>query len=239
MGPVVLYYAGCYAGYMRPELGEAAVSVLAHAGCHVHLPPQYCCGLPHVSKGMAEDARRKVRQNLSHWQRLLDEIDHIVVSCSSCGFALMKDWGYLIEDRLLAERISSKTVHISKLLQACRDRLVFKETPGKFIYHQPCHLRIQPDSDCSSELLSTIPGVELVDTKNHCCGMAGSWGMMAGNYDLSTDIGAPMAERINRSGARCSVTDCPTCQIQMEHMGNLPVRHPVEIVSSALERRET
>lgn len=233
-GPSVLYYAGCYAGYIRPEVGEATVRVLSHTGFHLHLPTQYCCGLPHVSKGMAGDARRKVSRNLVHWQHLLDEIDHIVVSCSSCGYALMKDWGYLMDDRALADRISEKTIHITQLLHDCRDRLVFGKIPGRLIYHQPCHLRIQPHGDCSSQLLTAIPGIELVDTNNHCCGMAGSWGMMEKNYSLSTDIGASMAHRINKADARYSVTDCPTCQIQMEHLGNLQVRHPVEIVNAAL-----
>ena len=236
-GPSILYYAGCYAGYIRPELGKAAVDVLNHSGFHVHLPTQYCCGLPHLSKGMVAGARQKVRRNLVHWQQLLDGIDHIVVTCSSCGFALMNGWDYLIEDRVLAGQISAKTIHISRLLNTCRDRLVFKEASGKFAYHQPCHLRIQTDGDCSLELLSTIPGVELFDTNNHCCGMAGSWGMMAKNYPLSKAIGTPMADRINGSGAGCGVTDCPTCQIQMEHLGDLPVRHPVEIVRAALDMR--
>ncbi len=237
-GPSVLYYAGCYAGYIRPETGEAAVRVLNHAGFHLHLPAQYCCGLPHVSKGLAGDARRKVRRNLDHWQALIDKVDHIVVTCSSCGYALMKDWAYLLEDRALAGRISAKTIHISRLLQTRRERLVLAETSFRVIYHQPCHLRIQPDGDCSAALLTTIPGIEVVDTHNHCCGMAGSWGMMAKNYGLSREIGTPMAERINRSGARYSVTDCPTCQIQMAHMGNLPVRHPVEVLNAALVQPE-
>jgi Fe-S oxidoreductase len=39
---------------------------------------------------------------------------------------------------------------------------------------------------------------------------------------------------LNASGARYGVTDCPTCQMQMEHLGNLPVRHPIEIVLESL-----
>ncbi len=237
-GPVVMYYAGCYASYLRPELGEAVVRVLSKAGFHVHLPPQCCCGLPHISKGMAAGARRKVRQNLKYWHHLIDEFDHIVVSCSSCGFALTDDWACLIEDPAVVEQISAKTIHISRLLNIHRERLVFKDTPDKLIYHQPCHLRIQDDAGCSAALLSEIPGIELVDTHNHCCGMAGSWGMMAKNYALSREIGTPMADRIHGSEAWYAVTDCPTCQIQMEHLVKLPVRHPVEIVDAALGSSE-
>jgi Fe-S oxidoreductase len=229
-GPSVLYYAGCYAGYIRPELGQAAVGVLAQMGFRVHVPRQYCCGLPHLSKGMAAGARRCVSQNLKGWGALLDQVDHIAVTCSSCGFALMKDWGYLLKEAPPAARISAKTIHISQLLHQQGDRLPLNDLPMTVAYHHPCHLRIQPHSDSSKRLLAAVPGLELHDLNSHCCGIAGSWGMLARNYTLSKTIGTPMANRLNASGAGIGVTDCPTCQMQMEHLGHLPVRHPVEVV---------
>jgi FAD/FMN-containing dehydrogenase/Fe-S oxidoreductase len=233
-GPSVLFFAGCYAGYIRPELGQATVRVLTHMRCHIHLPPQSCCGLPQLSKGIPDEAKEKVKQNLKSWRQLIDQVEHIVVTCSSCGYALMKDWGYLIDDSGLAERISSKTIHISQLLNAYSEKLGFNDTPVKLAYHQPCHLRIQPNSDSSITLLSAIPGIELKDIKSHCCGMAGSWGLVAKNYELSKTIGTPMTEELNASGARYGVTDCPTCRMQMEHLGHLPVMHPIEVVCEAL-----
>jgi Fe-S oxidoreductase len=117
-GPQVLYYAGCYAAYIRPELGQAAVGVLGRMGCAVHLPPQSCCGLPQLSKGLVAAARRTVRRNLSDWQDLLERADYITVTCSSCGYALMQDWSYLVGEKEAA-RISAKTVHISHLINQC------------------------------------------------------------------------------------------------------------------------
>lgn len=230
-GPSVLYYAGCYAGYIRPELGNTAIHVMSRMGFNIQLPRQYCCGLPQLSKGLVAGARRKVDHNLKAWLSVLSRIDHIVVTCSSCGFALIKDWGYMIQNRRLAERISEKTIHISKLLNHYSRRLKTRDLPMKLAYHHPCHLRIQPDSDSSKQLLSVLPGVKLHDLKSHCCGMAGSWGMIEKNYGLSKTIGTPMVEKLNASGARYGVTDCPTCQMQMEHLGALPIRHPIEIVS--------
>ena len=233
-GVAVLYFAGCYAGYIRPELGQAAVKVLGHMGFHVHLPRQSCCGLPRLSKGMALGAQREVDLNLRQWQKLLPKVDHIVVTCSSCGFALMKDWGYLIEDPDLAAQVGAKTVHISQLLNMYGETLRLENLPLRVAYHHPCHLRIQSHSSCSIELLSDIPGLEVHTLPSHCCGIAGSWGMIAKNYDLSKAIAAPMAKTLNASGAQYGITDCPTCQMQMEHFGKLPVRHPIEVVCAAL-----
>ena len=58
--------------------------------------------------------------------------------------------------------------------------------------------------------------------------------MIAENYDLSTAIAGPMIAKLTHSGAGLAVTDCPTCQMQMEHLGPMTVKHPVEIVRQAL-----
>jgi Fe-S oxidoreductase len=233
-GPSVLFFAGCYAGLIRPDLGEAAVKVLTHMGLEVHLPQQHCCGLPQLSKGMAGAARSIVRQNLERWRTTLAQADHIVVTCSSCGYALMKDWAYLLPDDGAIEQIGAKTLHISRLLRIYHDRLVLGELPVKLAYHHPCHLRIQPDSNSTLALLKQIPTAEIVDLKSHCCGIAGSWGMIAKNYELSRSIGRPMIEKLKASGAHYGITDCPTCQMQMEHLSRLPVRHPIEIVAESV-----
>ena len=233
-GPDVLYYAGCYAGYIRPELGRAAITVLTRMGFRVHLPDQACCGLPHLSKGMAPEARNKVRRNLDSWRRLAARVDYVVVTCSSCGYALMNDWSYLLPDQKPVRCISEKTIHICQLLNTFREQLPLKKLDAALAYHQPCHLRVQPHPDSTVKLLESVPGVRLDDLQSHCCGIAGSWGMIAENYDLSRTIGRPMIRKLNASNARWAVTDCPTCQMQMEHFGRLPVRHPVEVIAACL-----
>jgi FAD/FMN-containing dehydrogenase/Fe-S oxidoreductase len=227
-GPQVLFYAGCYAAYIRPELGESAVRTLHRLGWSVVLPPQYCCGLPMLSKGMVAEARAKVRQNLVGWQNILSTVNHIAVTCSSCGYALQKDWAYLVGGAE-QEEVQAKTIHISQLLLERIDS-VKHGPPIKAAYHHPCHLRIQPQADSSRHLLDALLGTALYDLKSPCCGMAGSWGLIAENYGLSKTIGTPLAEKLNAAGAEVGVTDCPTCQMQMEHLGRLPIRHPVEIV---------
>ncbi len=232
--PTVLYYAGCHAGYIRPEIGHAAMGVLRHMGMTVLLPPQHCCGLPQLSKGMIPDARQKVADNVASWKTLLHRVDFIAVTCSSCGYALMNDWGYLKTGPDI-DAVAEKTIHLSDLINRYRRRLNAACPVTAVAYHQPCHLKIQPAAGSSSTLLSTIPGVTVTDLKSHCCGMAGSWGLAAKNYPLSTAIGAPMISRLEASNAGLAVTDCPTCEMQMAHMGSLPVKHPVEIVWEGLK----
>lgn len=95
----LIYFAGCYAGYVRPEIGQAAIKVLKAMHTKIHTPKQHCCGLPMLSKGMTEQARAKINQNLSQWRSLIDQSDYIVVTCSSCGLALMQKWEYLVDTK--------------------------------------------------------------------------------------------------------------------------------------------
>jgi len=233
-GPVrVLYFSGCYAGYIRPKIGQAAVRILERLGMTVYLPQQHCCGLPMLSKGMAKDARGKIGQNLKKWGGLVETVDHIVVTCSSCGLSLMQEWAYLA-GRRAADPVKSKVIHISRLIHRSIERLELNPGLGRVAYHMPCHLKIQPDPQSSLKMLSRVPGLTVENIDSHCCGMAGSWGMSADNVDLSMEIGADLMAKFDATGAATGVTDCPTCRIQMEQMGDLPIRHPVEIVAERM-----
>ncbi len=229
----VLYFAGCFAGYMKPQIGEAVISVLQRIQMTVLTPDQHCCGLPALSKGLVAAAQNKVRRNLANWYDLVQKVDHIVVSCSSCGYALMNDWAYLEKSRRV-NRVAHKVIHVSRLVDQFKDRLALRPIPGRVAYHHPCHLKIQPDPDSSVRLLSALPGLAVEQLNSHCCGMIGSWGMAEKNFDLSRKIGSDMLSKLDRSNAPVGVTDCPTCRLQMEQFGTKQILHPMEVVAAHL-----
>jgi Fe-S oxidoreductase len=233
-GPLeVLYFAGCYAGYIRPEIGLAAVRTLSRLGVTVYLPTQHCCGLPLLSKGMADRAADKAMRNLERWGALARRVEHIVVTCSSCALRLSREWGDLagLEG---ADTLAGKVISASALVESLLGEEI-PQGPGLSVaYHQPCHLKIMPDPGASLRLLARLPAVEVTNLDSHCCGMAGSWGMKAGNYDLSRRIATDLMRRLADSKASVAVTDCPTCRMQMEQFGRTPIRHPMEIAADYL-----
>ena len=233
--PTVLYFAGCYASYLRPEIGLAALKILKSMGMTALVPPQHCCGLPMLSKGMAREARERAEKNLRQWSLLLRRADYVTVTCSSCGLSLMQEWSYL-SDREEVKGMRGKVLHISDLINRHFDRLKVRESALRLSYHNPCHLRVQSRPESSLRLLSQLPGVTVEDLQAHCCGMAGSWGMAARNYDLSRAIGSDLIGKLDSSPSTFGVTDCPTCRMQMEEFSRKPVRHPVEIIAEHLVR---
>ena len=229
----VLYFSGCYAGYIRPEIGEAAVNVLRGLGMTVVTPVQHCCGLPMLSKGMVKQAKRKVIANLSKWGTVLDSVEHLVVTCSSCGLSLLQEWSYLSGHPAI-EKIKQKMIHISRLVNTHYRQLDLMPTALTLAYHYPCHLKIQPDPDSSVRMLNNIEGISVIPMDTNCCGIAGSWGMSAANYGLSAEIAQDLNDKLSNSNAVAGVTDCPTCRMQMEHFSSLPIRNPIEVVSELL-----
>jgi Fe-S oxidoreductase len=229
----VLYFAGCYASYIQPAIGLSAIKILSHMDMTVLAPEQHCCGLPLLSKGMVDNARDKIKQNIQKWGALVDEVEAIVVTCSSCGLSLMQEWGYLLGEGAVRE-IQEKIIHISRLVLREQHRLRFKPADLKVTYHHPCHLKVQPESDSSVRMLSGISGITVAELETHCCGMAGSWGMATEHFHLSRQIGRDMIEKLTASGGTIGATDCPTCRMQMEQFSNKPIRHPVEIVADFL-----
>ncbi len=232
--PKILYFAGCFAAYFRPYIAEATISVLTSMGMNVIVPRQFCCGLPMLSKGMAKEALNKIEKNFRNWGSLLESVDHLAVSCSSCGLAMLAEWGYLA-DTVFVRKVKEKIIPVSGLVNMYSERLETLSSVGSHLfYHLPCHLKVQPEPSSSIQMLSRLSGVVIDSPVTNCCGMAGTWGLSKDNFDLSLDIGSDMAEKFNSSSADTGITDCPTCAIQMEHSSDKPVYHPIEIVARQL-----
>ena len=231
----VLFFAGCYAGYLRPAIGVALVNVLSRLGCAVFTPPQHCCGLPLATKGMVRQARGKIQANLDRWYDLARRVDHIAVTCSSCGLALAHEWGDLV-DSPKVRAVAGKLIHASRLIAERLDEATLHPWPARLAYHQPCHLKLQTDPASSVTLMGRLPGVVVDALASHCCGMAGTWGMAAKNDALSRRIGAHLMALTADAHADATVTDCPTCEMQMAQLGPLAVMHPVEVVAKTMEK---
>ena len=233
-GKQILYFAGCYASYIRPEIGVSAVNIMNAIGYRVITPEQHCCGIPMLSKGMVDAARSRIEQNLAQLIDRLDRVEHLVVTCSSCGLSLMQEWPYVTENQAL-QQIQKKTIHISTLVNQHRQLLRFNRKPETIGYHQPCHLKVQPEAQSSLEMLNAIPGAEVKDLNSHCCGMAGSWGMAKENFELSRSIGTDLISKLSHPEVTTGATDCPTCRIQMEEFSHKKVLHPIEVLAACVE----
>src|SRR2546426_5246913 len=55
---------------------------------------------------------------------------------------------------------------------------LFRSVPIRLTYHNPCHMQARGLGDAVVRLLSLVPGVVVVPiVQDHCCGIAGTFGM--------------------------------------------------------------
>ena len=91
----------------------------------------------------------------------------------------------------------------------------------------------------SIELLRMIPGLDLVELEQNCCGISGTYGFKKENYERSQAIGATLFKDIADAKVEAVATDCETCKWQIEMSTSLPVENPISILADALDIEAT
>jgi len=216
----VAYFVGCAGNLIFPEIGEAVVGLLNHYGVEVVVPKgQMCCGTPIYNSGDFTGAAYFARRNLRAFDDL--GVDAIITACGSCGLSWKQEWGEQLGVEV-PESLSSKVYDIAEFLTDClgiNSVDAVHERNLRLTYHDPCHLaRGMHVTTQPRKLLSSLPGVELVEMSeaDKCCGGGGAFSIY--HPDLSRAIGGHKAESIAESGADMIVTGCPSCMMQIGEM---------------------
>jgi glycerol-3-phosphate dehydrogenase subunit C len=130
-GRGVAYFAGCTAGYLFPEVGRAAVTVLERNEVKVLVPSQQCCGMPTLVEGDFRTTLKRARSNLDSILTAKDMGFEPVSSCPTCGFlmkVLLKEGAYHSESyqqligagdnemKIPDDRDTGHFIHLNKLL---------------------------------------------------------------------------------------------------------------------------
>ncbi len=205
-----LYYAGCTFS-LSPDITSvptAAVKLLMKAGVDFSLlgKDELCCGSTALRLG-----DRKLFEELSKENaKKLAGYEQVVTSCAGCFKTMTQDYP--------SEEGSPIVIHLSQLLSELIDsgRLKPHTLKAKVTYHDPCHLgRHSKVYDPPRKVISSIPGVELVEMKNsrehsRCCG-AGA-GVKTANPQISLEIAKRRLAEAMETGAEILVSSCPFCE---------------------------
>ncbi|MFB0525608.1 MAG: anaerobic glycerol-3-phosphate dehydrogenase subunit C, partial [Phycisphaerae bacterium] len=234
----VVYFVDTYANYNDHDLGFAVIDVLQHNDIEVILPKQRPAPLPAICYGDIKRARKDLSYNVKHLAKAIRDGHKIVCSEPSAALCLKEELQHFVggED---AKLISDNTYELMNYLYG-----LFKEgrlkqltsderqaTSDEYVYHLPCHLAAVGDGQASVKLLREICGLEVIELKAGCCGLAGTFGMQKKNYQLSSQIAARLKEALEKSPTKNVLTECSACKMQIEHISDCIVRHPIKILS--------
>jgi len=236
----IVYYPGCFNNYWAPQTGKAAVRILERNGFRVTVPEHRCCGIARMAYGDLDGARKAADKLVSELFVLVEQGHDIVTDCPSCALAIKDEYPFLLNSKK-AESVSGHTRFFSRFLndlhQAGKLDTGFGQLPLSIAYHAPCHLRAQGLGDDSVTLMSLIPGLRVTELNRGCCGMAGTAGFRHRYYESAMRIGQALSERIEEVDVQMVATDCGGCKLQIEHLADVEVVHPLTLLERAYLNR--
>ena len=238
----IALFAGCLLDFVYTDLARDVIANLNSIGYVVDMPmDQSCCGCPAASIGDVESAAVAAKINIEGMNA--EEYDYIVSACPSCTHQLHKYPEYFEEGTEMHKRaveLAGKSVDFCKLFHDLGG--ISSEGNNKAMkvtYHDSCHLcRSMRVTQEQRELITAMPGVELVEMADHdnCCGFAGAYGML-----LYPEISGPILQKkidnILATGADTVAMDCPGCMMQIKGgldargIDSVKVKHTAEIIA--------
>ncbi len=236
----IALFAGCLLDFVYTDLAKDVIRNLNSIGYYVDMPmDQGCCGCPASSLGDVENAKVQAQMNIEAMHA--EDYDYIVSACPSCTHQLKKYQEFFEEGSELynkAKELGDKAFDFCKLFHMLGG--VNGEGDGKEMkvtYHDSCHLcRSLKVVNEQRELLTSTPGVELVEMKDHdnCCGFAGSYSVLY--PELAAEMLEKKIENIKDTGADTVAVDCPGCMMQIrggiDARGlDIKVKHTAEILA--------
>ncbi len=186
-----LLFLDTFTNHYDPEIGLAAIDVLAVAGVSTSLAPNGCCGRPQISKGLLSSARAMAERNANLLYTDAAKGYPLVFCEPSCLSAIREDAPALLrgEARRKAQVVAEASLLFEDFVERLAPRFSVSAGPQRILLHGHCHQKAMGLVQPSKALLSRIPGATIVDPDAGCCGMAGSFGYNRDHYDVSRAIG--------------------------------------------------
>jgi FAD/FMN-containing dehydrogenase/Fe-S oxidoreductase len=230
----VLLWPDTFNNYLESSVLQAAVTVLEHAGYTVEIPPRpLCCGRPLYDFGMLDTAERLWRQTIRTLRPWIAQGVPIVGLEPSCVAAFRDELPNLFPHDDDARRLSELMMLLSEFLE--RQRYQPPSLHARGTVHGHCHHKAVLGLDAEVTLLKRM-GIDHHVIDSGCCGMAGSFGFAAENYEVSMRVG----ERVLLPAVRALdpeelvITDGFSCREQIEQSTDRVPVHLAELIARAI-----
>lgn len=232
----VLFFSGCLADFVFPELCRDTVESLERLGYDVAFPTgQLCCGIPARYSGEMDVARDMARLNTEILLR--DQADFVATICPTCTVSLKHDYPKLLEGEPAihadALELAAKIFNFAELAARKAGRSDTSATGKAVTYHDACHLKrgcgVHTEPRLVLEQIAGRPVLEM-EACDTCCGFGGSYAFK--HQEISGEILKKKVAAITTSGAYTVAVDCPGCMMQIE--GGLDgIGSPVRVAHTA------
>jgi len=231
-GPEIALFNDTWTNHQRPEVGEAAVRVLAAAGARVLLPDVVCCGRTMLSEGLVDDARRQAARNVELLEPLASRGIPIAGLEPSCILTIRDDYARLLPD-------DPRVDVLAKATRLWEEALLELDAPtlrpgGRVVLHAHCHQKALVGAAPTERALMLAPGTEVETLDSGCCGMAGLFGYEREHYDVSMRMGERVLFPAVRSTEADVVAPGTSCREQILDGTGRHALHPAQWLARRL-----
>ena len=240
----MLALGGCVQPGLAPSINAAAARVLDRIGVSLlEAPGAGCCGALRFHLNEQEAGRDDMRALIDAWWPLVEaqRVEAIVVTASGCGVTV-KDYGHILAHdpayRDKAARISALARDLCEVVPMDFPQIRAERGPhSRVAFQSPCTLQHGQQLRGRVEALLARAGYQSTPVRDAhlCCGSAGTYSIL--QPEISTELRARKLAALQEGGAPCIATANIGCLAHLQAASDVPVRHWIELVAEALERR--
>lgn len=237
-------YATCFSNFNKPEIGEAALNVLARNGIDAQVVYPACCGMPELEQGNIEKVAANAEKVARELRPLVDDGYTIMGLVPSCSLMLKFEWPLILPENEDVKALAAATMDFDQFLVDVAKNEGLSEglsaVKGGVTLHISCHSRAQNIGQKSTELLKLIPNTDITVIER-CSGHGGTWGVKEDNFETAHKVGKPVARKALDVHNAFLASTCPlSCDhiktgIDRLQDGAAPAKswHPIEIFAKA------
>ncbi|HEY9441499.1 MAG TPA: heterodisulfide reductase-related iron-sulfur binding cluster, partial [Streptomyces sp.] len=235
-GRQVLLWPDTFTDYFSPEVGQAAVEVLEHAGFEVLLPPDgLCCGLTWFTTGQLDTARRVLSRTLDAVDPYLSRGIPMVGLEPGCTSLFRSDAGELLSGDPRAHRAARSVLTFAELLDRHAPDADLGRLERAAVTQTHCHQHATLGKAADDRVMSRI-GLDNERLDSGCCGLAGNFGFEKEHYGISVKIAENVLLPALRAAApdTAVVADGFSCRTQISQLSSRRPVHLAELLRDSI-----
>ncbi len=234
--PRVLLWPDTFNNHFHPQTAIAAVEVLEHVGYQVVVPEaSLCCGRPLYDFGMLTTAKSLLKRVIDTLAPEIGQGTLMVGLEPSCTAVFRDEMLNLFPMDESARRLANQTYTLGEFLQRKSDLSRLPRLRRKALVHGHCHHTHVMGLNCEQDILRRM-GLDYQMLDSGCCGMAGSFGFEAENYDISVAVGERVLLPSVREASADTfiIADGFSCREQIAGLTDRGAMHLAQVMKMAL-----
>ncbi|MCX7625175.1 MAG: FAD-binding oxidoreductase [Candidatus Sumerlaeaceae bacterium] len=232
----VILWPDTFNNYFTPEPLRAALEVLEAAGWLVLVPRSpVACGRALYDAGMLRIAKRLLGQILVALGPEIEAGVPVVVLEPSTAAVFRDELLNLLPKERRAQALAAQTYLLAEFLVLRSAHWTPPQLKRRAVFHAHCHHKAIMQVKYDERLMGMM-GIDYTAPEPGCCGMAGSFGFKAKNYDMSLQIGERALLPAVRAAApdELVIADGFSCREQIRQATGRTPQHLAEVLRYAL-----